>query len=166
MKNQFFVRQQLICESHGKIFAFFANPANLDVITPPWLRFRTVSALPVKMEAGTTMEHALRLHRLPIRWVTQIIERTPPHSFTDFQEEGPFASWTHTHEFATTKNGTMMTDNVTYRVPGGRLGRVIGQLYVRGGINRIFEYRKRAIARLLSVQDLKGPVALATGSAS
>jgi ligand-binding SRPBCC domain-containing protein len=166
MGNQIFVQQQLIRESHEKAFAFFANPANLDAITPPWLRFRTVSDLPTKMEAGTTMEHTLRLHRLPIRWVTQIIEWTPPHSFTDFQEEGPFASWTHTHEFAPTKHGTMMTDNVIYRVPGGRLGRVIDQLYVRRDINRIFGYRKRAIARLLSAQDLKDPGGLATGSAS
>jgi ligand-binding SRPBCC domain-containing protein len=166
MKNQTFAQQQLIHESHEKVFAFFANPVNLDSITPPWLQFRTVSELPMKMEEGTTMEHTLRLHGLPIRWVTQIIKWSPPYSFTDFQEKGPFATWTHSHEFTSTEKGIMMTDNVIYRVPGGRLGRVIDKLYVRGDINRIFAYRKQSISRLLAAQNLNNPAGPAAGPGS
>ena len=39
-------RQQRVDGSMAQAWAFLQNPANLDLITPPDLRFRTVSEVP------------------------------------------------------------------------------------------------------------------------
>ena len=53
-------------------FEFFGDARNLEAITPPWLHFRVVTPAPIAMDAGTLIEYRLRLHGLPIRWLTRI----------------------------------------------------------------------------------------------
>jgi hypothetical protein len=149
LKNQVLQEQQIVPDSIERVFSFFSDAANLQLITPSWLNFQTVSPLPIQMHEGVKMEHALRLHNLPVRWLTVITQWEPPYRFTDFQERGPFALWSHAHEFRSIDQGTEITDTVTYRVPGGPLGVVVDKLYVRRDLRRIFDYRKRVIGQLI-----------------
>ena len=50
---------------------------NLETLTPPWLRFRVLDAQPIEMCRGTRIEYRLRLHGLPLRWVSRIEECSP-----------------------------------------------------------------------------------------
>lgn len=149
METRTYTREQILTGNLDQVFAFFADATHLEFITPPWLRFQTISALPAQMEQGVTMEHKLKLHRIPVRWVTEISEWSPPYKFVDRQKVGPFSTWIHSHEFVPVPTGTLMTDTVVYRVPGWLLGRLIDWLYVSRDIRRIFEYRQQAIAKLL-----------------
>jgi len=145
-----YIREQLIDRDLHEVFEFFADASNLEAITPPWLHFQTITPMPVVMEQGVTMEHRLRLHRIPLSWVTEITDWMPPFQFADSQKSGPFADWIHTHHFTTMPSGTLMTDTVVYRVPGRWAGRVIDRLYVERDVNRIFDFRQGAITRLIS----------------
>lgn len=60
-----------------RVFAFFSDVAHLDRLTPPWLRVRVETPLPIAMAPGRLLDYRLRLHRIPIRWRTEITELKP-----------------------------------------------------------------------------------------
>jgi ligand-binding SRPBCC domain-containing protein len=142
-------RQQLVPLPRDQVFSFFADAANLQAITPDSLHFHMLTPLPIEMRAGTLIEYRLRLFGLPVFWRTRIEEYDPPHRFVDVQLRGPYADWRHTHEFAETPGGTLMTDRVDYRIPLGPLGRLAHALFVQRMLRRIFDYRQAAVERLL-----------------
>ena len=127
-------------------FAFFADPWNLERITPPLLGFRIVTPAPTWMGAGTLIDYRLRLRGTPVRWRTEITAWDPPRGFTDVQLRGPYRKWVHRHDFVEEDGGTRVDDTITYAVPGGAL---VDRLIVRPDLDRIFGYRRKAIRILL-----------------
>jgi ligand-binding SRPBCC domain-containing protein len=141
--------EQLVSRSLPEVFEFFSRAENLELITPPWLRFRLLTPTPVEMQAGTTIEYRLHLHGLPLRWISLIEEWEQDRRFVDRQLRGPYRLWRHEHEFIAVAGGTRMRDRVHYALPVGRLGELAGTVVVRRDLRRIFDYRAHAIAELL-----------------
>lgn len=77
-------REQLICRPLEQTFPFFADPGNLDAITPAWLHFRIVTA-PAYLSNGSEIVYRLRWRGLPVHWTAKINGWDPPHSFVDTQ---------------------------------------------------------------------------------
>jgi ligand-binding SRPBCC domain-containing protein len=126
-------------------FAFFADPANLEAITPPWLRFRIVAA-PADLRLGSRLRFRLRLFGVPVRWHAEITAWLPPRTFVDTQIAGPYRLWVHAHRFAPVGGGTEVYDHVRYRVPGGALAQLVP---VGRWLAEIFDYRALRLAELL-----------------
>jgi ligand-binding SRPBCC domain-containing protein len=143
-------RTQLLERPVEDVFAFYSDAANLEAITPPFLRFRILTPTPIAMRAGTRIEYALSLHGVPIRWRTLITRWEPNACFVDEQESGPYAFWRHTHVFEPQGTSTLMRDVVEYREPFGPLGRIAHGLFVRRMLDRIFDFRRDATGRLLA----------------
>ena len=89
-------RTQWVPVELHRAFEFFADPQNLAAITPPWLHFRIVEA-PERAQRGALIRYRLRIKGVPVRWLTEITEWHPPHTFTDVQLSGPYWVWEHTH---------------------------------------------------------------------
>lgn len=139
-------RVQLIRRSRDEVFAFFADITNLEKITPPFLQFKILSSDPVEPQTGTKIDYRLRLFGLPFRWRSVIESWNPPHGFTDVQERGPYRMWNHRHEFYAIAEGTLCVDVIHYELPGGPLAMFIQPLFVRRSLDRIFDYRRGALA--------------------
>jgi hypothetical protein len=142
-------REQILPLPPAEAFAFFADALRLEAITPPWLHFRVLTPAPIAMRAGTEIEYRLRLHGLPVRWLTRIEVWEPGRRFVDLQLRGPYSVWHHTHSFTPHPDGTSMRDLVRYALPLGALGRVAGGAFVRRDLGRIFDFRREAIAAQL-----------------
>ena len=143
------VRTQLVPLPRDETFAFFAEPSNLEAITPPWLRFRILSEQPVVIGEGTLIDYRLVVHRVPVRWRTRIERWEPDVCFVDTQVKGPYALWEHTHAFEEHPDGTLIHDRVEYRMPLGAAGALMHRLVVARDLDRIFDYRRAAIGRKL-----------------
>ena len=142
--------QRELCVPHSlpKVFDFFSRAENLERITPPWMRFRILTPLPIPMTQGTTISYALRVRGIPLRWLTEIEQWNPPYEFVDFQAKGPYKLWHHTHRFSEVEGGTSIVDIVRYALPFGLLGRLVHRLQVARDLEQIFDYRARRVQSL------------------
>lgn len=131
-----------------RVFAFFSDAGNLERLTPPELKFRILTPLPIDMRPGALIDYELGLFFVRFGWRTEIREWDPPRRFVDVQLRGPYKEWVHTHEFVATPGGTLMTDHVQYQLPLTPAGDLAWPI-VRLQLSRIFRYREQAIRRLL-----------------
>ena len=131
------------------VFEFFSRAENLEAITPPRLRFRIVTALPISIRQGTLIDYDLRLFGWRFGWRSLISRWNPPYDFIDEQVKGPYAAWVHHHRFAPGAGGTVVSDEVHYRLPLAPLSSLALPL-VKLQLRHIFAYRERTIRKLLA----------------
>ena len=153
------IYQTKIAAPLARVWLFHTDAQNLPRLSPPAAKVRLESAdLPLREGARLVILAKGPLGR-PIRWVAKITECTPPNAvlfgaearFVDEQVQGPFASWRHEHEMeAVDANTTLLTDRVTYRVPGGLLGVLADWVFVRWQLRRLFAYRRRVMRQTLA----------------
>ncbi|MDB6066099.1 MAG: hypothetical protein JWR26_2307 [Pedosphaera sp.] len=125
-----------------RIFPFFADAQNLEVITPPWLDFKVLTPMPMEMKTGAKIDYRLRIHGVPVRWQSEIKVWEPPVRFVDSQCRGPYRTWVHEHVFEERDGGTCVKDIVRYSVWGGAL---VDWLFVRRDVKTIFDYRSEKL---------------------
>lgn len=131
-----------------RLFPFFADAANLQVVTPPELHLRLLTPQPIVMAEGTLIRYRMRLLGVPFEWLTRISVWNPPQEFVDEQVEGPYRTWIHKHLFVETSEGTRMHDAVTYELPFYPVGELAAPL-VHLQVRRLFGFRARALKRVL-----------------
>jgi len=143
-------REQLLPNAPSDVFEFYADAANLERITPPWLGFRIVTPQPIDMRPGALIEYRLELHRVPVRWLTRIEKWEPGERFVDVQVKGPYRLWHHTHTFEHREGGTLVRDEVRYALPFGPLGELAHRLFVRRDLERIFDFRHASVSKVMT----------------
>ncbi len=151
MRERVLRREQILDVPIEEAFDFFSRAENLEAITPPLLRFRITSPTPIDVRKGALITYRLRLHGVPVSWLTRIEEWDPPRGFVDRQLRGPYALWHHTHCFeALGPDRTLMVDLVRYGHRFGPLGTIGEHLLVHRDLARIFDYRRDSIPALLA----------------
>ena len=148
MKVHVLEREQLLHHPVDRVFPFFAEPRNLERITPPLLGFAVTNQEPIEMRPGAIIQYRLKLHGLPVDWLTRIDEWEPGVHFVDQQLVGPYRLWHHTHTFEARGDSTLMRDTVRYALPLWPLGELAMPL-VRRDLKQIFDFRRDSVGALL-----------------
>jgi ligand-binding SRPBCC domain-containing protein len=137
-------RETVVARSLEETFAFFADAANLEALTPTWLNFRILTPQPIVMREGTVIDYRIVLYGLPIPWKTRIDAWEPGLRFVDRQLIGPYRWWHHEHRFERVEGGTRVIDHVEYQ-PRARW---VSGAIVRRDVERIFAFRQERLRTL------------------
>lgn len=139
-----------------EVFQFFSKASNLGAMTPSFLSFAMTSPPPPFMQAGTVIDHRIKVAGIGMRWRTHVERWNPESGFVDVQHKGPYRAWWHEHRFVAEGEHTIMQDTVYYALPLGVLGRMAHRWVVMPMLRRIFGYRAAAV-RLRFGSPTSGP---------
>jgi len=128
-----------------EVFAFFADAANLERLTPPWLHFRILNPH-IVIARGVLIDYRLKIHGVPLRWQSEISRWDPPRTFVDEQRKGPYRRWVHTHTFEEERGGTRVGDSVEFEVP---FEWIAGRFVMRD-VQAIFTFREQALSTIFA----------------
>lgn len=121
-------------------FTFFEDPRNLCDITPAWLDFCMLNTgSEVLVHENAEFDYSISFLGIHMVWRSRIIDYRPPERFTDIQLKGPYKEWTHVHILEEHETGTLMKDEVTYRLYLPAL--ILHPLIIRRKLMDIFTYR-------------------------
>ncbi len=138
-----------------RVFAFFANPANLPPLMPRWQQARIERADLTAEYAGKGSLIVISFRPVPLlpfrmRWEAYIAEFAMNDYFCDEQRKGPFQFFRVTGAERDGVMGSVVSDAVEYEVPLGVLGDVANAVGVKRQIASLFAYRQSMLPRLLS----------------
>lgn len=134
---------QWVPQSLETVFDFFHHPANLAKITPPAQKMRILEPFPEVMSPGDVFTYRLQVMGIPLTWKARIDTVTPPHRFTDTMLKGPYRAWIHTHSFEALDGGTLISDDVKYKIHGCACGH---KFFFKPQLTRIFTARAQSVA--------------------
>lgn len=153
-----FVRECAIKAPPEAVFRFHESPDALRQLIPPWENMRIVESTGSLRKGSRVVLAGRVLGIIPVRWVAVHTEYDPPRLFADVQESGPFASWYHRHLFLDDgAGGTILRDEIEYRLPFGKAGSLAGGWLVRRKLNAMFQFRHETTRRLIEATMAPGP---------
>lgn len=111
-------------------------------LTPPWEKARTLRE-EGKVDEGRKRFIKIGLAGFELDWVDRFIDYAPESSFTTELAKGPLPQFRHIRTFDTEERGTVLTDEVHYRLPGSVLGQALLGGYVKRRLRKLFRFRHR-----------------------
>lgn len=147
------VYESRLAATPATVFAFHERPEALRDLIPPWESMRPVES-DQSLTPGSRVVLAGRIGPLPVRWVAEHTEYSPPHRFADRQVSGPFAWWYHRHHMLSDgQGGTILRDEIEYLPPLGVIGRWCGGWFIRRQLDRMFAFRHEVTRRGVEAQS-------------
>jgi len=148
-------RQQVVAASLDDVWAFFATPTNLNEMTPANMQFETIRGNEGAMYQGQLIEYRVQFMLLvKSRWLTEIAHIEEKSYFVDEQRIGPYNFWHHEYRFEAVHGGTLISDQVTYELPLGPLGKLIHAIWVGPQLKSIFDFRQEKVEEIFSSQHM------------
>jgi ligand-binding SRPBCC domain-containing protein len=146
-----FHTEQWVPYPRDRVFAFFADPANLPPLMPAWQRARVEKAPDVAAEGSliTLSFRPVPFFPLRLQWDALITEFRWNDFFCDEQRRGPFKYFHHCHRIREERSGTVVSDDVEYQLPFDVLGEVANSVMMKRQIRSLFRHRQKMLPILL-----------------
>jgi uncharacterized protein len=129
------------------LFQWHAREGALERLNPPWQPFNLIDKKGGLKDG--TVEIAMHITPfLRIKWLIKHLdtEYIEGKRFVDTQIKGPFSHWKHIHDIIPYGNSSsLLEDRIEYRLPLGKIGRLVAQKIVTKKLQEMFQYRHRIV---------------------
>jgi len=155
-----FYFQSAVSLSRETVFAFFENPARLELLHAGWSRIRLLRhGGRVEVGAETWVEVTIaRIVPVVLGFRHTVFE--PPIRFAEQTIHGPFSRFSHIHEFEAVDGKTIVRDLLEICLSRHYGGETAMRRILAPQITRIFEHRADALNRLVADGTVNRCIAL------
>ncbi|MCL5269282.1 MAG: TIGR01777 family oxidoreductase [bacterium] len=154
MSPNVFIQRTRVDSAPTEVFAWHTRPGAFERLIPPWVKV-TVLERTRGIQNGSRVQLRVPLGPWRFHWVLEHHGYVEGHQFRDMQIRGPFAIWVHTHRFMREENGSsLVEDRIEYKLPFGRLGRVLAEEAIYRKLARVFVYRHAVTEQDLTAHAL------------
>ncbi|MBP6508692.1 MAG: TIGR01777 family oxidoreductase [Opitutaceae bacterium] len=141
MSARVFSRSVRIERPADEVFAWHERPGTFARLAPPWEQIKLVGAHP-GIRAGARVTVRSKILGFTSEWVVEHCDYVAGRQFRDVMRKGPFARWEHLHRIEPEgENACTLTDQITFELPLGALGRGLAGAWVQRKLARMFAYR-------------------------
>lgn len=145
-----FLKESRIDATPQTLYDWHMQPDAFEKLVPPWQKVEVMER-PERLEEGAVLVMKVYAGPFGVRWVAHHRDFIEGRQFVDEQVEGPFASWTHTHQFLPVDDGaSILRDSIDYELPVGKLSELVAGWLSRRMLERMFAYRHEKTAAELS----------------
>jgi hypothetical protein len=142
MKPLVYRRSTRIEAPAAEVFRWHERPEALAELIPPWERTEVLSRSGEGVADGVRVVLRVRVGPFSRRWIAEHCGRVEGREFRDRMVKGPFRRWEHTHRFEPLPPAAcLLTDEIEYVPPLGRLGAILLGRFVRRKLDRLFAWR-------------------------
>lgn len=166
-----FTRSVRIERPAPEVFAWHEWPGAFERLAPPWQKMQVIERSG-GIRDGARVGLRTKIGPVWVRWNVEHRDYVEGVQFRDVQLRGPFAHWEHLHRIEPAEGGRacVLTDEITYRLPFGATGRIVGGGFARAELEKLFNYRHaltkadiEGAARYISVRPMTFLIAGASG---
>jgi hypothetical protein len=149
-----FLKRSRLEAPAAEVYAWHLRPGAFERLAPPWDRVEVLAR-----DEGIRDGARVTLRGPGGVWVVEHRDVVPGERFRDVLISGPFSKWDHLHRVEPDGDACFLEDRIEATVPGFLEGRV------RAGLERLFEFRHRRLARdLARHRGVRPQRVLVTGS--
>ena len=131
-----------IARPAAAVYDWHLQPGAFLRLQPPWERVELIGGHP-GVTNGSLVRVCSRVGPFRTEFLVEHRSVQAGRQFHDVMLRGPFARWEHRHIFESPGPGSCrLVDRITYRLPGGAMGRLLGAGFVRRKLARMFAYRQ------------------------
>lgn len=124
------------------LFSWHARQGAFQRLAPPWRDVRMERFEGIRDGDRATIR--LGVGPFGVRWVAEHHGYIEGRQFCDRQVKGPFGLWNHVHRMEPVGSETSeLVDRIEYRLPFGRIGRLVAGSMVRREVRAQFAHRHR-----------------------
>lgn len=136
-----FVKESVFRCTPERLFSFHELPDAFERLVPPWEDAKVIQKADISVIGSQAIIEQKIFGLVPSRWVAEHTQYDPPHTFTDVQISGPFASWEHRHLVESHPDGALLRDEIQFEPPLWFLGAIAAPLFIMPKIEKMFDYR-------------------------
>lgn len=136
-----FIHRTRIEAPAGDVFDWHKRPGAFERLLPPWESVEVIERTG-GIKDGDRVTVLSRVGPMSTRWVVEHRDYVEGVQFRDVQITGPFRRWEHTHRVVPDgAEACTLEDDISYELPFGLAGRLLGGGLVKAKLRRMFEYR-------------------------
>lgn len=125
-----------------KLFNYHEQEGVLNRLTPCWEKVYFLSKTgPISEDSKVFLK--IGVGPALMDYVARHTHYKKGEYFVDIQEKGPFKEYTHRHEFSSVKEGSILRDNISYKLPFSPFSDALGSYFTNKKLLKMFRYRHR-----------------------